>query len=277
MQTMKTILITGASTGIGRAAALLFQEAGWNVAATMRDPSRESVLNTLPNVLLQALDVTDKASIDAAVAATLARFGRLDVLLNNAGYGLFGPLEAVTPEQLERQYRTNVFGPVQAMQAVLPQMRAQHSGLIINVSSIGGRVTFPFNSLYHGTKFALEGISESLAIELAPHGVRVKIVEPGGVKTDFAGRSLDVMQVPGLTAYDDSLKSIMAVFADPARREGYSEAIDIARVILGAATDGTDRLRYLAGQDAQQMAAYRAAVSDEAHLAQSVERFGLKR
>ena len=272
---MKTILITGASTGIGRAAALLFQEAGWNVAATMRDPSRESVLNTLPNVLVQALDVTDQASIQAAVAATLARFGSLDVLLNNAGYGLFGPLEAVTPEQLERQYRTNVFGPVQTMQAVLPQMRARRSGLIINVSSIGGRVTFPFNSLYHGTKFALEGISESLAIELAPHGVRVKIVEPGGVKTDFAGRSLDVMQLPGLSAYDASLQGIMAVFSDPERRAGYSESIDIARGIYAAATDGTDTLRYLAGQDAVAMAAYRAGVSDEAHIVQSVERFGL--
>lgn len=272
---MKTILITGASTGIGRAAALLFQEAGWNVAATMRDPSRESVLNALPNVLVQALDVTDQASIQAAVAATLARFGALDVLLNNAGYGLFGPLEAVTPEQLERQYRTNVFGPVQTMQAVLPQMRAQRSGLIINVSSIGGRVTFPFNSLYHGTKFALEGISESLAIELAPHGVRVKIVEPGGVKTDFAGRSLDVMQLPGLSAYDASLQGIMAVFSDPERRAGYSESIDIARVIYSAATDGTSTLRYLAGQDAVAMAAYRASVSDEAHITQSVERFGL--
>ena len=268
---MKTILITGASTGIGRATALLFQQAGWNVAATMRDPSRASELAALPNVL----DVTDKASIDAAVEATVARFGALDVLLNNAGYGLFGPLEAVTPQQLERQYRTNVFGPVQTMQAALPHLRATR-GLIINVSSIGGRVCFPFNSLYHGTKFALEGISESLAIELAPQGVRVKIVEPGGVKTDFAGRSLDVMSLPGVDLYDASLKSIMAVFADPARRVDYSEPENIARVILEAATDGSARLRYLAGKDAIAMAAHRAGISDEEHQAQSVVRFGLQ-
>ncbi len=272
---MKTILITGASTGIGRATALLFQQAGWNVAATMRDPSRERELAALPNVLVQALDVTDQASIEAAVKATVSRFGALDVLLNNAGYGLFGPLEAVTPEQLERQYRTNVFGPVQTMQAALPHLRASR-GVIINVSSIGGRVSFPFNSLYHGTKFALEGISESLAIELAPQGVRVKIVEPGGVKTDFAGRSLDVMSLPGLDLYDASLKSIMAVFADPARRVDYSEPMDIARVIHEAATDASPRLRYLAGKDAIAMATHRAGISDEEHLAQSVVRFGLQ-
>lgn len=272
---MKTILITGASTGIGRATALLFQKAGWNVVATMRDPARETVLSTLPNVLVQALDVTDRSSIEAAVKATLSRFGGLDVLLNNAGYGLFGPMEAVTPEQLERQYETNVYGPVYAMQAALPHLRAKRSGVIINVSSIGGRMTFPFNSLYHGTKFALEGISESLAIELAPHGVRVKIVEPGGVKTDFAGRSLDVMQLPGLHAYDASLKGIMSVFSDPERRSGYSEADDIARIIFEAATDGSDRLRYLAGQDAQAMAAHRAQISDEEHVVESVERFHL--
>ena len=198
---MKTILITGASTGIGRAAALLFQEAGWNVAATMRDPSHESVLNTLPNVLLHALDVTDLASIQAAVAATMARFGGIDVLLNNAGYGLFGPLEAVTPDQLERQYRTNVFGPVQTMQAVLPQMRAQGSGVIINVSSIGGRVTFPFNSLYHGTKFALEGISESLAIELAPT-ITVNAVAPGFVRKDAGAHvALSLAGMPDRTQW----------------------------------------------------------------------------
>jgi len=272
---MKTILITGASTGIGRATALLFQKTGWNVVATMRDPARETVLSTLPNVLVQALDVTDRSSIEAAVKATLSRFGGLDVLLNNAGYGLFGPMEAVTPEQLERQYETNVYGPVYAMQAALPHLRAKRSGVIINVSSIGGRMTFPFNSLYHGTKFALEGISESLAIELAPHGVRVKIVEPGGVKTDFAGRSLDVMQLPGLHAYDASLKGIMSVFSDPERRSGYSEADDIARIIFEAATDGSDRLRYLAGQDAQAMAAHRAQISDEEHVVESVERFHL--
>jgi NAD(P)-dependent dehydrogenase (short-subunit alcohol dehydrogenase family) len=272
---MKTILITGASTGIGRATAQLFQQAGWNVAATMRDPTREIELTALPNVLVQALDVTDKDSIVAAVSATVSRFGQLDALLNNAGYGLFGPLEAVTPQQLERQYRTNVFGPVQTIQAALPHLRATH-GVIINVSSIGGRVSFPFNSLYHGTKFALEGISESLAMELAPQGVRVKVVEPGGVKTDFAGRSLDVMSLSGLDLYDAPLKSTMAVFADPARRDNHSQPEDIARVILAAATDSGPRLRYLAGKDAIAAAALRAGTSDEDHLAQSLLRFGLQ-
>ena len=273
---MPTVLITGSSSGIGRAAALRFQSAGWNVAATMRSPERETQLNTLPNVRLYALDVTDQGAIDRTATDVVADFGGLDVLLNNAGYGLAGPLEAVEPGQLERQYATNVFGPVYLMQACLPHFRKQGSGTIVNVSSIGGRLVLPFNSLYHGTKYALEGISESLALELAPHGVVVKLIEPGGVKTDFSGRSLDLMSREGLTAYDASVQKAMQAFADPERAANYSEAEDIAEVIFGAATDGTDQLRYLAGRDAEAMAAERAGLGDEDYRKLSLERFGMR-
>ena len=263
IQQMKTILITGTSSGIGRACVVKFQAEGWNVVATMRNPQKETELQELDNVAVVRLDVTDRQSIDAAVAEALNKFGGLDVLLNNAGYGLAGPLEAVEASQLERQYATNVYGPVYTMQACLPHFRAQNAGLIINVSSIGGRLVLPYNSLYHGTKFALEGISASLALELAPHNIRVKIVEPGGVRTDFSGRSLDFMQKEGLTAYDESLQRVVAVFSSPDRATTYSDASHIADVIYGAATDGTDQLRYLAGEDAKQMAADRAQMSDE--------------
>jgi NAD(P)-dependent dehydrogenase (short-subunit alcohol dehydrogenase family) len=209
---MKTILIMGASSGIERATVIRFQAEGWNVAATMRNPEKEQELQKLSNVAIFPLDVTNQGSINAAVAGTLDKFKGLDVLLNNAGYGLAGPLEAVDAAQLERQFATNVFGPVYTTQACLPHFRAQASGLVINVSSIGGRLVLPFNSLYHGTKFAIEGISESLALELAPYGIRVKIVEPGGVKTDFAGRSLELMQKDGLHAYDASIQRAMAIF-----------------------------------------------------------------
>jgi NAD(P)-dependent dehydrogenase (short-subunit alcohol dehydrogenase family) len=272
---MKTILITGASTGIGRAAAQHFQREGWQVAATMRRVEDGAALAALDHVEVIALDVTDRASIQAAVARAVERFGGVDVLLNNAGYGLAGPVEAVQPDQLERQYATNVFGPIYAMQAVLPHMRAAKHGLILNVSSIGGRLTLPFNALYHGTKYALEGISESMALELAPLGIRVKIIEPGGVKTDFASRSLDMTRADGLTAYDPSLQGAMSVFSDPTRAFAHSTAEHIAAIIYGAATDGTDRLRYLAGDDAERMAAERATLSDEDYRATITERFKL--
>jgi NAD(P)-dependent dehydrogenase (short-subunit alcohol dehydrogenase family) len=131
------------------------------------------------------------------------------------------------------------------------------------------------NSLYHGTKFAIEGISESLALELAPHGIRVKIIEPGGVRTDFSGRSLELMQKAGLNAYDASMQRVMPVFTSADRQSAYSEASDIADVIYTAATDGTDRLRYLAGKDAEAMSAERARMSDEEYALWAVKHFNL--
>jgi NAD(P)-dependent dehydrogenase (short-subunit alcohol dehydrogenase family) len=272
---MKTILITGASSGIGRATVLKFQAEGWNVAATMRNPEKETELQSLSNVAVLPLDVTNQESINAAVARTLDKFKGLDVLLNNAGYGLAGPLEAVDAAQLERQFATNVFGPIYTIQACLLHLRTQGSGLVINVSSIGGRLALPFNSLYHGTKFAIEGISESLALELAPHGIRVKIIEPGGVKTDFAGRSLELMQKDGLNAYSESLQNALSVFMSLERAKDYSEASDIADAIYTAATDGTDRLRYLVGKDAEKMSTERAQMSDEVYASWAVKHFNL--
>jgi NAD(P)-dependent dehydrogenase (short-subunit alcohol dehydrogenase family) len=270
---MKTILITGASSGIGRATAIRFQSEGWNVAATMRNPERETDLQQLDNVAIFPLDVTDPNSINIAVASTIAKFGAIDILLNNAGYGLVGALEAVDPNKLERQFATNVFGCIYTIQACLPHFRERGAGLIINVSSIGGRIAMPFTSLYNGTKFAIEGISESLALELAPHGIRVKIIEPGGVKTDFAGRSLDLMSQEGLDAYDTSIQRIMAVFTSADRTSRYSEAIDIADVIYKAATDGTTRLRYLAGKDAEMRLLDRERLSDEEYATWAISSF----
>jgi NAD(P)-dependent dehydrogenase (short-subunit alcohol dehydrogenase family) len=272
---MKTILITGASSGIGRSTALRFQAAGWNVVATMRKPSDAGDLVQLERVRVVPLDVTDRNSIAAAVQTTLSEFGALDVLLNNAGYGLAGPLEAATPEQIERQFATNVFGPIYTMQACLPHLRMHKAGLIINVTSVGGRLALPFNSIYHGTKFALEGMSESLALELAPLGVQVKLVEPGGVRTDFAGRSLDFAKKEGLTAYDPSLQGAMSVFMAPARGSDYSDPADIAEVIFEAATDGKPQLRYLVGKDAERMVAKRAQLSDEAYRECSIKEYRL--
>src|ERR1700743_1347839 len=157
-----TVLITGASSGFGRETAKLFHSKGWNVIATMRSPEKETELTALPNVLVTKLDVTDSASIKSAIAAGTEKFGGIDVLVNNAGYGAMGPLEASTEAQVRNQFEVNFFGLVAVTKAVLPLMREKRSGVIINVSSVGGRVTFPFSSLYHATKFALEGLTESI-------------------------------------------------------------------------------------------------------------------
>lgn len=269
----KTILITGASTGIGRASALHFQQAGWNVIASMRTPAQESQLTALENVLVTRLDVTDAASIESAVSAGLARFGRIDALLNNAGYGAYGPLEATPMDKVRRQFEVNVMGLLATTQAVLPYMRRQKSGVILNVSSIGGRITFPLGTLYHGTKFAVEGLSESLHFELLPLGVRVKLIEPGMVRTDFAGRSFDFSNDPGLTEYQPTVQALWSAMGPMAEAAASPESV--AQVIFDAATDGADRLRYEAGVDAQQLLAARRATDDAGFLGHMRAQFGI--
>ncbi|MEM9492069.1 MAG: SDR family oxidoreductase, partial [Myxococcota bacterium] len=184
----KTILITGASSGIGKATAAYFGERDWNVVATMRKPDDGAEL-AKDNVLVTRLDVLDSDSIQAAVARAQERFGGIDALLNNAGYGAYGALEATPMDVIRRQFDVNLFGLIATTQAVLPGMRARKSGVIVNISSVGGRMCYPFGALYHGSKWAVEGLSEALHYELIPLGIRVKLVEPGGVATDFGGRS----------------------------------------------------------------------------------------
>jgi NAD(P)-dependent dehydrogenase (short-subunit alcohol dehydrogenase family) len=245
----KTILITGASTGIGRATAQFFHGKGWNVAATMRTPSAAQGFDETKRLKLYQLDVLDEASIKAAITAAIKDFGSIDVLFNNAGYGTQGPMEAASRAQIERQFDTNVTGLIAVMQAVIPHFRDKNSGTIINVSSIGGLITLPFYSLYHGTKWAVEGLTESLSYELEPLGIRMKLIEPGAIATDFGGRSLDTLSKDGLSVYDDMLERF-----NKARDEAVSNSaapIDVAKVVFQAATDRSSRLRFLVGKDAK--------------------------
>src|SRR5688500_4725794 len=161
----KTVLITGSSTGIGRATAQYFQKQGWNVAASMQNPDKETYLNELPNVICPALDVTSEESVIATLNEIILTFGRIDLAINNAGYGLTGPFECTTEEQIKRQFETNVFGLMRVTRLILPHFRRNHSGMIINISSVEGRMIFPYYSLYHGTKWAVEGFTESLRFE----------------------------------------------------------------------------------------------------------------
>lgn len=269
----KTILITGSSSGIGKATAKLFQEKGWNVIATMRTPEKEEELTQLDNVLVTRLDVQEASSIQTAVQAGIDKFGKIDVLLNNAGYGAYGPLEAFPSDRVRRQFDVNVLGLLDVTKALIPHFRANQSGLLINVSSIGGKMTFPLGSLYHGTKFAVEGISEALNYEFEQIGCQVKIIEPGAIKTDFGGRSFDFMNDESLTEYQPMIGKLFAAF-EPALEQA-SEAIVVAEVIYEAATDGTNQLRYTAGDDAKTFMANRKQLDDATFIGGVKSQFGL--
>jgi NAD(P)-dependent dehydrogenase (short-subunit alcohol dehydrogenase family) len=271
----KTVLITGASSGIGKATAELFAERDWNVVATMRKPDDGAELATRDNVLVTRLDLLDSDTIEAAVAAGLGRFGSIDVLVNNAGYGAYGPLEATPMEVIRRQFDVNLFGLVETVQAALPAMRAQGSGVIVNVSSVGGRITYPLGSLYHGSKWAVEGLSEALHYELAPLGIRVKIVEPGGVNTDFGGRSFVFTHDPELSDYQP-LVDMAAAALEAGTPSGSQEPEEVAEVIFDASTDGTAQLRYISGEGAKAFLASRySAEQDEQFVAGMRASFGL--
>lgn len=241
----------------------------------MRNPKCEAGTALAKNdkIMVTRLDVTDKESIQTAVKEGIDKFGGLDVVVNNAGYGLAGPMELGTKEQIEHQFMTNTYGPIFVMQAVLPHFRKKKSGIIINVTSVGGKITLPFNSLYHGSKFAMEGISEGANLELNPLGIRVKILEPGGVTTDFGGRSLKMTQSDTIKDYDQMIQRAMGAFAK--RGEGFSTAEQIADVIWQAATDGKDQLRYVAGEDAKGMFEMRKNCSDEEYVKTMIKQFNL--
>ncbi len=269
----KTILITGASSGIGKATAALFQAKGWNVVATMRAPEKETELSSLDNVLVSRLDVLDLDSIQQAIEGGIEKFGKIDVLLNNAGYGAYGPLEAFPRESIIRQFNTNVIGLLDVTRGILPHFRKHKSGIIINVSSIGGKITFPLGSLYHGTKFAVEGISEALSFEMAQIGVKVKIVEPGLIATDFGGRSFDFSNNEEMIEYQPIVGALFKSFQ--AMGSNASPATLVADVIYKAATDETNTLRYRAGLDAERLLDNRKKLDEEEFVGMVKQQFGL--
>ena len=271
----QTIFITGASSGIGRATAQYFHAKGWNVVATLRDPAQAGDLAALPQVLVSRLDVTDAATVAAAVGAAHERFGGIDVLLNNAGYGAYGPLEAFDMDGVRRQFDTNVIGLLEVTKAVLPGMRARGKGVVVNISSIGGRMTFPLGSLYHGTKFAVEGLSEALQYELEPLGIRVKIVEPGMIATDFGGRSFDFRQTAELTDYQPVVDKFFSVLGSAEMAATASPPSVVSEAVWAAVTDGTARLRYTAGADAAAYMAARSAQDDATFIGGVKAQFGL--
>jgi NAD(P)-dependent dehydrogenase (short-subunit alcohol dehydrogenase family) len=240
--------ITGASTGFGRKLAEAALAKGDRVVTTARKEETVADLERQnPNhARAVRLDVTDPTQVKASVDAAIDAFGRIDVLVNNAGYGLMGAVEEVSDAQIRRQFETNLFGLLNVTRAVLPLLRQQKSGHILNVTSVGGQVSFPTFGMYHGTKYAIEGISESLAKEVAPFGIKVTIIEPGGFKTDFGTRSL--ARAEKIAAYQPLYEALFkafegGVFGDPARA---------AQAMIQAVEADEPPLRLALGADALQ-------------------------
>lgn len=240
----KSILITGTSSGIGRATVKYFSDRGWKVAATMRRPEEEQEMTQWPGVKLYRLDVMDASSIARTIEQAITDLGGIDVVCNNAGYGAIGIFEKATDAQIRRQFDTNVFGCMNVIRAILPHFREKRNGTIINVTSMGGLLTFPIYSVYHGTKWAMEGFSESLHFELRPLGIRVKTVEPGPIKTDFYTRSQDVFVNKAITDYDHYEATALHNTQDAGKKAPGPEVV--AKTIFKAANDTTFRVRYTA-------------------------------
>jgi NAD(P)-dependent dehydrogenase (short-subunit alcohol dehydrogenase family) len=270
----QTILITGTSTGLGRTTARFFAARGWNVVATMRRPETEAELTHLENVLVTRLDVQNLASIGAAIAEGIKRFGRIDALLNNAGFGLFGLFEGTPREKIQEQFDVNVFDVMDTTRAILPHFRQNRAGIILNVSSGAGVFTLPMISLYCASKFALEGFSEALSYEVGSQGITVKIIEPGGIlSTGFNKRSgAEAGHVNALPDYDAFARHSGEVFAGLVAKALATEE-DVAKVIFEAATDGADRLRYVATEDIVPLVRARRETSEESYHALMRSRF----
>ncbi len=232
----------------------------------MRRPEAETELTQLPNVLVTALDVEQPDSIAAALAAGLARFGRLDALVNNAGFGTFGIFETATPAHIRRQFEVNLFGLMAVTQAVLPHFRRQRSGVVVNISSFGGRVALPSGTLYNTSKFAVEGFSEALSYELAPLGIGVKLVEPGSIATQFASTSATVLPAPP-PEYEPVTSTFRTYYGQATAHLPRSTAQDVTHTIYQAVTDGTTQLRYVSGADAEYYVQARQTPTDADYLA----------
>ena len=258
----KTALVTGASAGIGEATARALLAAGYQVFAGARRLDRMASLAAAGATLLK-LDLTDDASIVAAVEAIKGSTGRIDVLVNNAGYGSYGALEDVPLEEARRQFEVNVFGLARLCQLALPIMRAQKSGKIVNVTSIGGKIWEPLGSWYHATKFAVEGLSDCLRVEVARFGVDVVVIEPGAIRTEWAGIAREgLLQMSGSTAYAEQAKRHARMLATAETSNLASPPEVVAETIVRAVRPSRPKTRYATGGGARTILLLRKILSD---------------
>ncbi len=261
----KVAVVTGSSSGIGFETSLVLARNNFHTYATMRNPERGTKMTTvqsgenLPIKIIQ-LDVTSDKSVREAIQSILSESGRIDVLVNNAGYGLVGAFEELGMDEIKQQYETNFFGVIRVTQAVIPIMKEQKSGIIVNISSGAGRFGYPGGSAYVSTKFALEGLSESISYELEPFGIKVALVEPGFVRTNFSNVISKRSQAP--ESEYSKMMEIMAGRIEEMRRNASSSEL-VANIVLEAVTTKNPNLRYLAGKDVEQWIEQKKKLSDK--------------
>ncbi len=243
--TTKNILITGASSGIGKETVRYFASRGWKVAATMRNVSRAGDLLNMPGVAVYSLDVTQPHNVDETIQKAWDDMGGIDVIVNNAGYGALGILEGASDDQIIRQMDTNFLGTLRVIRNILPLMRKRGKGVIINISSIAGRMGLPLYSLYHASKYAIEGLTESLFFEVHPFNIKVRLIEPGPVRTEFNGRSKEELLPPDDQRYVAISQKVTRFYN--ATFNYASQANRVAAKIYKAATSKGSRLRYPVG------------------------------
>ncbi|ACS85053.1 oxidoreductase [Musicola paradisiaca] len=260
----KVILVTGASSGIGEATALRLKTLGHTVYAAARRVDRMQKLAET-GIRVLSLDVTDDASAQAAVTTIMTECGRIDVVVNNAGYGSYGAIEDVSLEEGRAQFDVNVFGAVRLIQRVLPHMRQQRAGTVINISSMGGKIHTPLGAWYHGTKFALEAISDCLRLEVAPFGIDVVVIEPGGIKTEWANIAIaKLLGVSGRSAYAHQAHAMANSMVSDSNQKRLSSPAVIADAIAHAVSARHPKTRYAVGFGAKPMIFIRRLLSDRA-------------
>jgi short-subunit dehydrogenase len=258
----KTALVTGASSGIGESTARTLQSLGFIVYGAARRIDR---LQELAGAGIRplAMDVTDEASMTDGVAKILAETGRIDVLVNNAGYGSYGAIEDVPIEEGRRQFEVNIFGAVALTRLVLPQMRERGSGTIVNISSMGGKIYTPLGGWYHGTKFALEAISDALRLEVRPFGIDVVVIEPGGIATEWGGIAAEnLAAVSQGSPYQGQAEAVARSLLSEASQSRNSPPSVVAEAIGKAVTAKRPRTRYAVGFAAKPLIAARRVLPD---------------
>lgn len=261
----KVALVTGASSGMGHMFAQQLQDAGFVVYGVARRVERMGDLRTR-GIKTVAMDVTDDDSMTRGIGEILADAGRIDVLVNNAGYGSYGAVEDVPLDEARRQFEVNVFGAARLIQLVMPTMRAQESGTIINITSMGGKLYTPFGAWYHATKFALESFSDCLRLEAKPFGINVVVVEPGAIRTEWSGIAADhLVETSSKGAYADKATKVAKSFRSPTTEKQSSPPEVVAKTIVKAATARRPKTRYAVGFGAKPLILTRSVLSDRAY------------
>jgi NAD(P)-dependent dehydrogenase (short-subunit alcohol dehydrogenase family) len=262
----KTILITGTSSGLGKLTAKHFAREGWNVAATMRTPEKETELTSYDNIRIFPMDVTNRDQVRTAVEQAIASFGRIDAIVNNAGAGSYGPLEFAEERTIDWQFDVNVRGPINVIRAILPHFRANNGGMVINISSFMGVTTaVPTGSLYNMSKFALEGLTEGLYYELKPLNIELRLVEPGGSRGNNFLENIVFNAHPEIRDYDAITSKVNAMFAS-IDRDSLDDPQEIVDEIYALATGANQQFRTLVGQMGKDLMALRRSVPIEEYL-----------